>query len=162
MPFAILGYSLGCPLCFDLCRNNLTEGKPLIVFFCAEGSLKKIGSKDSPLRFSDDELEEKMILLGGIDNRVLNNKSMLDEVLAVIKNDYNVFNQFEFHNEKISYNSTIIYSPNDPTSFDMDDWKEITTGIVDYYTVGENHFFVNKNYREMADIINKKLEPFIV
>lgn len=157
LPFALLGYSLGSPITFDLIRLNLLNTPVAHIFFCAEGSLIKLGSDNSHLKISDEEFAEKMISLGGMDYRLLKNKEMLSEVLDLMKSDYNIFSQFRYYGDKLTNDCSVIYSSEDKTCFNMDDWKKITTGKISYYTMGNNHFFVNQKFREMADVINNTL-----
>lgn len=161
LPYAVLGYSFGSVLAFDICSKQLVDGKLLYAFFCAEGSLLK----DNPARrlgeLSHEEFSDKVIQLGGMDEKMLNNSPVLDKYLLRIKHDYNILAQFRYSNQIVPCNATIMYSPQDLTCINMEDWAEIVSGRTEFYSIGDNHFFINQNFRDVAKIINDNLSVFM-
>lgn len=161
LPYAIFGYSMGSVLAFDIVSNNLLDSMPKHAFFCAEGSL----IINNPARMygslPEKEFKEKIILMDGLDRRLLENESLLDSYINLIRKDFNILGQFKYpSNSKIECDATIIYSSKDSTCINMDDWSKVVNGNINFYQIGNNHFFIHQNYREIADIINNSIIGF--
>lgn len=157
IPFAILGYSLGTTLAFDICSKELLGEKPAYAFFCAEGSLLAQNLARKYGKLSDEEFKDKMLMLGGFDQRIFGNEKEKAKYLNLIKKDFNILEQFVYTDGKVPCDASVIYSMDDTTCIQMEDWSELIDGKVDYYRIGGGHFFVKKHYRETAEIINKHL-----
>ncbi len=157
IPFAVLGYSLGAALAFDICCKGVYGEKPVYAFFCAEGSLLAHDSARRYGELSDEEFKDKMLMLGGLDQKILGNEQEKNKYLDLIKRDFNILGQFLYTTGKVSCDASVIYSMDDVTCIQMEDWSELIAGKTDYYRIGSGHFFVKRYYREMAEIINKHL-----
>lgn len=155
--FSILGYSLGSALAFDICSQKKIVERPLHAFFCAEGSLTGDNKARKYALLSSEEFKEKICQLGGLDERILKDNTALTSYLNLIKADYDILGQYLYKGNKVECDSSIIYSPEDLTCVDMQDWAELVTGKTDYYKMGNNHFFLNQEYEQMAHIINGAL-----
>lgn len=155
--FSILGYSMGSALAFDICSENLIEENIYHAFFCAEGSLLADNLARKYASLSDEDFKKSIYQLGGLDNRLLEDEESLNAYLHLIKCDHEVLGQYVYRGNMADCNSSIIYSSEDPTCIDMDDWEKIISGNVNYYEVGNNHFFLNQEYKKLASIINAVL-----
>ena len=160
IPSALFGYSMGSALAFDIASLKLLNTNPVYCFFCAEGSL----SYNNPARkiggLQDQEFMQKINEMGGVDNRLIEDKNAMDTFLKVIKADFDILAQFDYKNQKVSSNASIVYCPEDDTCVNMDDWASLIDGDCRYYKMQGGHFFVKKYYREVADIINSDLASF--
>lgn len=157
LPFSILGYSMGTALLFDIVSNEMMAEDPIHCFFCAGGSLIANDPSRMYSLLPTDEFRNRILNLGGIDNRILQNETVLNEYLELIKADHTILSQYKYNQKRISVSSTIIYNEDDPTCVNMEDWKKICCGHLDYFNIGNGHFFINDHYREMADVINRSL-----
>lgn len=160
LPFAILGYSMGSAIAYDLIRSGKFDQSASCGIFCAEGGLI---SPNPARRYGEccyQEFLEKMQSLGGIDKRLLENEEALKSYLHIIKKDFDILAQFKYDGGKIGQDITVIYSEYDNTCVNMDEWEKITVGNVNYRTLGDNHFFLNQCYKEMANIINNQLKEW--
>ncbi len=160
--FAILGYSLGSALVYDLLSQHLIVGSPVHAFFCARGSLLRKSVTQLYNELSDEDFIDRMKALGGIDKRILNNKRFLSIYIKPVREDYIIWGQYEYHPGSVQCNASAIYSPKDPVASGADDWNIIVSGKVDYFELGENHFFINECYKELAEIINNQLKRHVL
>lgn len=73
--------------------------------------------------------------------------------------DYRLFFEYRFggHNEKINVDTTFFYCEKDTTFADVLKWNELIDGLFDFHELGENHFFINQHYEEIARVINDTL-----
>lgn len=162
LDFAILGYSMGSALAFDICSHDLLGEMPTHAFFCAEGSLMADNKARKFASLADEAFKEKVCQLGGIDERLLKDEAALNMYLNLIKADHNILGQYVYKGSHAECNASVIYNPGDPTCIDMEDWKKIVSGDVSFYQVGDNHFFVNQEYKRIAAIINQVLIPDVI
>ena len=160
LPFSILGYSLGSVLAFDLITKKMIYGEPEQCFICARGDLRNESISQTYHELPDEEFVQKMICLGGFDQRILDNKRFLDIYMEPVKRDYEVWCKYKYieQNNRIACDTTVIYSSEDPMCADIYGWKNLTTGNIEFYELGHNHFFINQYYMEMAEIINGHLK----
>lgn len=160
-PYAILGYSLGSVVVYDLVRQKMINGNPVHAFLCARGSVFKNSDSQNYAHLSDEEFNAKMKSLGGIDERILNNKRFLSIYMKPVRADYVIWSQYKFFEGVIPCSATLIYSPLDELSEGARDWEKLVQGRTDFYEMGENHFFIINHWKEIADIINSHLKEYI-
>lgn len=158
-PWALLGYSLGSVLAFDIASTGFSDEKLQHVFICARGDLKNRYISQMYAGLNDDEFAEKIAELGGFDERLLANKRFLRIFIKPVRNDYIVWGDYSFTDEdrRIPCDATMIYSEKDPLCADVRAWDALCAGSTDYFVMGENHFFIRDHYADMAEIINRKL-----
>jgi Predicted thioesterase involved in non-ribosomal peptide biosynthesis len=161
--FAVLGYSLGAAIAYDLIANRYLKRQPIHAFMCARGSLKKTSKSQLFADLSGQEFLQKMEELGGMDERILNNKRFLDIYMRPVKADYRIWSQFTYceKNLKLPCDITAVYCSKDSLSDGIAEWESMTDGKVDYYEMGHNHFFINQHYEEIAHIINEHLKIYM-
>ena len=75
--------------------------------------------------------------------------------------DYAIWKQYVFKEGKIPCDVTAIYSKKDPAAYGVQDWSQMVEGAVDYYEMGNNHFFINQYWQRVAEIINEHLEKYL-
>ncbi len=158
LPYSILGYSMGGNLAFDLISRNTMEKKPVHVFICARDAVYQKGLSYSYHLLSDEDFSKKMISLGGIDKRIAANPKFLSIYMKPIREDYRLLSQFQYkEGSMIPCDTTVIYSKQDMPYERVKGWSRLSKGMVDFYEIGDNHFFIFEDYKKIADIINKKL-----
>ncbi|MEH2945014.1 thioesterase domain-containing protein [Lachnospiraceae bacterium KK002] len=157
--YAVLGYSMGSAITFDLLTKKLLDGNPLHAFLCARGCPKYKSPTQSYYALSEDEFISKVMQLGGMEERLLTDKRFSNIYLRPLRADYNVWSQYKYDesDENLSCNLSVFYSSKDETCINPFGWAELTSGNVDFYEMGENHFFILQHYKEMAEIISKVL-----
>lgn len=160
LPFSVLGYSLGSVLAFELITEKLLCGEPKHCFICARGDLKKENISQKYHELPDEEFIQKIIALGGMDPRILGNRRFLDIYMKPIRMDYKIWSKYRYkeHGCKIPCDITVMYSREDPLAAGAMEWRNLTAGNADFYELGNNHFFLNQHYKEMAEIINFHLK----
>ena len=163
LPISVLGYSLGSVLAFDLITKGKVEGDLRHCFICARRDLRDESISQRYHKLSDDEFVKRMMELGGIDQRILENQRFLEIYMKPVRMDYAVWSQYKYREEgnKIPCNTTVMYSSKDPLSANAHGWRDLTEGNIDFYELGDNHFFIHHHYREMAEIVNDHLKLYM-
>ena len=160
IPFAIMGYSMGSVLAYEMLTRKAIPGELKHFFISAEVSPK---DRSLELRKAADPSEERILervrQLGGLDERLLSNKRFRDIYITPMLNDYRAFFGYRFpaHRGKVSVNATVFYSEKDTALEDVKKWNELIEGEFVFFEFGDNHFFINQHYREMAEVINNTL-----
>lgn len=157
LPCAVLGYSMGTNIAFDLISRGLIEG-PIVHFFpCARRTVDLPTPGLEYHVLPDDQFTERIIQLGGIDQRLLNNKRFLDIYLRIIRSDYKILSQFKYQGGVLDCSLTVMYSPNDTPEEFIGGWSHLSTGHTAFHPLGTTHFFILQHHHEMAEIINQAL-----
>ena len=160
VPFSLMGYSMGSVMAYEMLAQNAVPGELKHLFIAAE-----VSPKDRALELRKVEFPtEEMILhrakkLGGLDERMLENKRFFDAFVRPMVSDYTLFYQYRFKEnpDKVKTNTTFFYCERDTALKDLQKWDELIDGRFDFHEFGENHFFINRYYEEMAGIINNHL-----
>lgn len=159
LPYAILGYSLGSALVYDIVRTASLDRAPQLMIICARGFLANQFKSQKYASLGEEEFIEKVRQLGGFDERILQNRRFLNIFLEPLKADYGIWSQYRYLplSQKIDSDMLIFYSEADSPRETVEGWRDITTGQVQMYEFGHNHFFINEHYADMANIINDNL-----
>lgn len=158
LPYAILGYSLGTAIAYDLIQYGLEE-KPAYAFLCARASLDLYAETKSFALLGEDAFVHEIQKMGGVDEKILNNRRFLEIYMRPVYADYKLWRQYEYKPEmgKPDTDFTVFYSEEDSPYETVAGWKGLTTGTVDFYEFGHNHFFLFDHAGDMAAVINGKL-----
>ncbi len=163
-PYALLGYSLGALITYELMKRIIQHGKslPLHIFFMAcHAPHRRYGDYDFH-RLSDKQLADTLLKIGGINESIYQNQELLNVFIPIIKNDFKVYETYDFHQKKIELpsNISIIVASKDKliTIDDARDWecyagKDYQVGIVD-----GDHFFIHEKHDIVAKIIIETLQ----
>lgn len=160
LPYAVMGYSMGSVLAYEMIAGNSIPGELMHLFISAEVSPK---DRSLELRKVENPTEERILerarSLGGLDERMLKNKRFSDIYIKPMLSDYRLFFDYRFgnHAEKINVDTTFFYCEKDTALADVQKWNELIDGQFDFHELGENHFFINQHYEEMAKVINNAL-----
>jgi len=154
LPFSLFGYSMGSTLAFDIASKGLLDDNLIHCFFCAEGSPVKNNPDRQYATLDTEEFIKKILQMGGINERLKANKEAFQDNLNIIYRDHCILGQYRYSGNYCDCNASIIYSEDDWTCTGMEDWKKVIKGSIDYYQMGDNHFFINQCFKDMANIVN--------
>lgn len=155
IPYALLGYSMGSTFVYEIASGCLLDSEPIHLFYCASPCIK-----DEKLKLmTDEEFITYTEALGGFDSRSFKNRRLFNLFMHPLLDDYNMACKYKFsEGQQIVCNTTVFYSNEDTSYARVKGWANLTSGETDFYEFGNNHFFLNQNYSEMAEIINSKLK----
>ena len=157
LPCAVLGYSMGSNIAFDLITQGSIDGGVTHFFPCARAAVDDPGPSLEFYQLPDDVFTEKIMQLGGIDERLQKNQRFLDIYLRVIRADYRILGQFRYEGQLLPCDISVMYSREDTPGELVSGWAHLTAGAASFYEMGGPHFFILQHYREMAEIINRTL-----
>ena len=160
IPFAVMGYSMGCFLSYEALAKKLIQGEATHYFLCAEISPQtrrfELENVQNP---SDDWLIERAKELGGLDERLLNDERFRELFLAPMVSDFRHLFEYRYkdYKKRIKTDTTFFYCEKDTPKADVQKWELLIDGRFDYHEMGMNHFFINQHFKEIANVINSCL-----
>lgn len=160
LPYALFGYSLGSVLIYDLAAHGKMATAPQHVFVCAKGSLLTKNHSEDYSAYPQDVFSKEIVSLGGMNEQIVNNERFLDIFMEPVRKDFVIWGQYVFRPGKIPCDITAVYGKEDPETGDVADWRRLSAGNVDFVEMGGGHFFINRNWRMTAELINKKLVSY--
>lgn len=165
LPYALLGYSMGSVIAYELlcriCRSQTKfYGEPVHVFFCAIEAL----SEFKP-RIYFDKMDQKDIIdilknMGGIEEAVFSDKRFLEVFLRPVRADYKILADYALDdkNEILpNVDCSVLFSAKDIPFVRVKGWQELVSGNVEFHELGNNHFFIKDCFKNMAELVSKKL-----
>lgn len=162
VPFALLGYSMGVEIAFDLAQFSLKE-KPSYVFFAAREAIQFDTKGYNYALLDKKHFIDKIIEFGGVDERILKNSRFCELYMKPVYADYKLLHQYKFKPEygKLNSDLTVFFCEKDTPFARVEQWKEHSEGTTMFYEMGDNHFFIQQNAKKMAEIINTTLNRLI-
>lgn len=159
LPFALMGYSMGCEITFDLAQYVLNEQADLLIF-CARESIQYDTKGHDYTLLDQAEFEKKIIEFGGIEDKIINNPRFFEIAMRPIYADYKLLHQYRYHADKglLKQDIMVFYCDSDTPKEKIMGWMDFTTGKADFYEMGNNHFFINGCEKEMAELINERMQ----
>ena len=107
-----------------------------------------------------ESIIQEMKRLGGTDSEVLNNVQLMDIFTPIMRADMYVLYSYVYieYKEKIQVPIVVQYGSYDGDVIDsVKRWADYAEGACEFYGYDDGHFFINRYYKEMAEVINAKL-----
>lgn len=159
LPYVLFGYSLGSALAYDLLRTGRLDSEPRYLIICAREFVAHRHETQTYAALSRDEFVEKILAMGGVDPRLLRDPRFREIALAPLEADYEIWSQYRYRplQKSFAWPLLVFYSQNDTPEEKVRGWSSVTCDGIEFYEMGENHFFIHEHYAEMARIINRTL-----
>lgn len=158
MDYSMIGYSMGSIVVFDMLMRMVNNGgnrSPWRVFISAHQPQPIRSLRNIPNDCMDGWVKERTIEFGGIDKRLFGNESFWRVYLPIFKADYRMIADYDFDGVDFSTDipATVFYSEEDTPYSEMAEWKHFFTGDCDFVEYTGPHFFIEKYYQDMAEVI---------
>ncbi|NXU18566.1 SAST synthase, partial [Pardalotus punctatus] len=150
-PFAFFGHSLGSYISFAVALNLKKKYglEPVQLFISGAHAphseailpLKNISLSD----VKDEEILAYLETLGGIASDLLHNEDIRKSLVLTCREDFRVFQTFSF--EKADMDTPFscditCFNGSDDKPYDLQGWKEITSGDTSFYELPGGHFYL--------------------
>lgn len=159
-PFALLGYSMGAIVAYDLARRLSAAGTASLrhLVVCA----RRNPLAPSPWRDSAQESDEGMIArlktLGGTPDEVFAHPDLLALIVATLRADFQINDSLE---EAVSTLPTLScpvtaiggLGDSHVTTEDLEAWQGVTTGRFQRRSMPGGHFFIREKPAEFARVV---------
>lgn len=160
-PFAILGYSMGSLVAYEVYYeiSRRTKKLPVHMFFAAHMPPElHVQTEDHSYTSAFRRLEANLSTVeGGV--LVLQDQELLDIVMPRYCKDLMLYSSYEYrtHDERISSNITILFSDEDNKNEQIYGWSKYSSKFCLYEKLKGNHFFINIETEKMSEILNRML-----
>lgn len=164
-PYALLGYSMGAWIAYELYYSFLYDKKqlPEHIFICAqEPPTNEAHEKESICKLSDDDFLNRIIELGGIPQE-LRDPDIMKVFLPILRADYTVIETYKnrIKMKGIECNATILVGKQDEILTKKNNpylWSKFILGNIKFYEFEGGHFFININTDNISKIIKEDIE----
>ncbi len=163
IPYSLLGYSMGSVVAYELLSDmfNSEDGSdvPTHAFLCANEALSNYKPRVDFDKMTPEEVQSILVSMGGIGERILKSPRFLKVFLRPIEADYKALSKYSYVSGRKNpeLDCTIFYSENDTSYTQVENWVNLFDGNVDFYEIGNNHFFIHTVADKMAKEINRIL-----
>ena len=161
--YALFGYSMGTITLVEILKRILGDPEikpPLRVFLAAHEprSATKFFSV-TPDILSDGWVKDRTIAFGAVPEQLINNNSFWRLYLPLYRADYCMIGNYKFESLelKTTIPATVFYSETDTPRKEMELWRNYFSGKCEYCCFEGKHFFIQQHHKEMAAIIQKRL-----
>lgn len=160
--FAMLGYSMGSIVLYEILAKNLLGEVPRHIFVAAHEAPDIHWECKAYDQMQDEEFMERMISFGGFPNfdwKLLKNKFFRKLYFLPIREDYRLLSIYRMKEQIVlPAPATMIYSPQDIPTEKIRSWDKFAAGEMEYVELGRNHFFLKEHAEELAEILRERLK----
>jgi len=162
-PYAIFGHSMGTLLAYESLRKIIYYEKqePVHVFMSGRYPPYIEVEKEMLHLLSDEEFIDRIVKLGGTDQKVIENEEILKLFLPILRNDFRLVETYKHNGDKLKLNCemSILNGKYDDfvASKEIELWSECTCKKCNFYEFDSGHFFINEYKEAVINIINNTL-----
>ncbi len=159
--YAVFGYSMGSVVSFEMLLNNYLKYPPEHLFIASHEAPGEHWHTMEYAGLSDSEFFKKLVEFGGFkaeDEERMKNRFFKKLIFDPIKADYDLIASYELHSKTpVDVAATMLFSTNDVSRNAVEKWQKRFSKPMEFIEIGKNHFFINDEYEEVAEIINKRV-----
>jgi medium-chain acyl-[acyl-carrier-protein] hydrolase len=158
-PLVFFGHSLGGLISFELAKAMKEEGlkQPMHLILSGCMAPQKLYKRKKISRLSNKEFIEVLKIYNGISHEVMNEPSLTELFLPIIKTDISIIDDYKYRgNDPLDCSITTIGGKDDPTVLleDIYPWESHTTRKYAHHTLEGDHFFIRSDQERVCDIVN--------
>lgn len=158
LPFAFLGHSMGGLLSYELTARLEKESQvhPELIFVSAHRAPHLPPTVADTYLLGDQHLLAKLKTLGGTPQKVLENDSLMEIMLPIVRDDFTVCDTYAF-TSKPALNCPIIalagLHDSHVTHAEMEAWQQHTQGHFALHVFPGDHFYINSARHLVQQIV---------
>ncbi|WP_330461225.1 alpha/beta fold hydrolase [Streptomyces sp. NBC_00820] len=162
--YALFGHSMGGLLAHEVTHRLLeSTGRPaelLVVSACAAPDVERPDWSIHDL--PRDEFVDRLRKLDGTPREVFEDEDLIELCLPRIRADFSVLASYQYRpRAPLPVPVTALAGTRDPQvpTWAVAEWKRHTSGAFDLHSLDDDHFFLNRHQRTIADHITNALRP---
>jgi len=160
--YAIFGHSLGSRVALQLCKKLFEAGRniPLHFFASGSGAPHKSYERKHIHNLPKEEMIKELKEMNGTPSVILENAELMGLLLPMLRADFKLAETFNYSpKNKLPINLSVFHGEQD---VDVNKeqamaWCELFKGNSRFIEFEGNHFFVEKNARQVACYVNDEL-----
>lgn len=165
--YAIFGHSMGAMLAYELAMKIREKGwnEPVHLFFSGRGApdVTPNDKKDYHL-LEDEEFKLKLKDMGGTPPEFFKYPELVELFIPLLRNDFKIASTYFTERTPMPFScnfSIFIGKEEDISAKSAEGWKKHTLGICSVYYLNGGHFFINKETKSLATLVNRELTESI-
>lgn len=168
--FAILGYSMGGLIAFELMRlfSSQYQSSRIMPYATVYAAVTPphlaYKSVTYPIHQYDDErFLDEVISLGGININDEKDKEILQEFVDILRNDFGAVWRYETARHEILIHDNDVYTvfSDSEDAEAITEWRYYTKKRFHSFYMPDGHFFINSHPKELASVVNTILSNYI-
>ncbi|MCS7475566.1 thioesterase II family protein [Umezawaea endophytica] len=162
VPYALFGHSLGALVAFELARELRRRGadEPWALFVSG-GPAPRLAREHPPVHDGTDaQVVERLRILGGLPEEVLEEPGLLRHFLPTIRADFAVFETYEYRSGSPLTCPVIAFSGAEDTDVPhtrVEPWSAESTGRFEHHVLPGSHFFVHTARTALLNLVRGEL-----
>lgn len=161
--YVIFGHSMGAALAYRIIVEIESRGVRLPRRVIFSGRWAPYLEKEDMVDLSDfDNFSKQMIIFGGINELIINNKKLFDYFIRILWTDFKLVSNLckDKNVYKISVDIVVIYGKRDFSMnlSDLKSWKLAATKNIVFEEIDGNHFYPIECIDTTLNIVNKYLK----
>lgn len=161
-PNIFFGHSFGSILAFALASRLKTLGIEPDALIVSAKTAPHLPSKKLRSNLPRVQLIQELVSMGGTPEAVLNDSTMMDRALRIVRADYCVLESFKSNNYLDSLSCPIVAFEADEDTYTtgagIDAWSEYTQSTFIKHVVSGGHFYINNYPAALFSVINSMVE----
>lgn len=160
LSYAILGYSMGAQVVYELFAKGLLREIPICTFLAAHEP-PDIDCFGKSINIENDvSFLEHVKKYGGLDERLFQDVRFASIFISRMKQDFKLLKEYRFNGEyqKIDSDMLVLYCENDTPYEKIKNWKKFAGKKIRFYQMGKSHFFFKTDTKEFCQILTEWLE----
>lgn len=155
LPYAILGYSMGAQVVYELFAQNRLQEVPVCTFLAAHEP-PDVDCFGKSINMEDDAaFLEHIKKYGGLDERLLQDARFASIFISRMKMDFKLLKDYRFSRnyQKISSDVVMLYCEKDTPYEVIKGWQRFSEKEIRFYQMGQSHFFFKTDTEEFCEVL---------
>ena len=165
MPYALFGYSMGSVVAYEIATRGLLTEQPARLFFASHEAPGTSWDSMDYAEVDDLTFARLIVEFGGFDRfeeKFLQNKFFRKMIFQPIREDYRLIADYHWEEVKpLTIPASFFYAPEDVAPEKAKLWQQRFKEPMEFFEIGENHFFIREHAEELAKIIEKQLATML-
>ncbi len=161
-PFVFFGHSLGSRVAYELCCELARSGCKLPEYLIASASKAPhlFIEKEPTYHLPDKQFREKLWHLNGTPREIIESDELMDMLIPMLKADFSIAETHRSEPIKLPVSLLILVGENDESTSheQINAWKELTQFRFDIVDVPGDHFFVDKQKKDVLVEVNRVMK----
>lgn len=163
LPYALLGYSMGAQVVYEVFAQGLLQDFPICTFLAAhEPPDVDCFGKGINLE-NDTAFLEHIKVYGGMDERLLQDSRFASIFIARMREDFRLLKSYRFSGiyHYIPSKVVVMYCETDTPYEVMKGWQRFSAGTIMFRQMGHSHFFFRTDTEEFCRVIEEKMKDIL-